>query len=165
MLELSTFGVLRDLAIFASIATALGVVAYRVMRHFRPEVSWNHEGQVLSRPYAAPDLMVLAGLGLLFLSSMAPPSGGQADAAMSASGIILSMLFNLIVCAALLLYLHQLRGLNPAELFGLQHLRWRWMGKVVLIFAVICLVAVSLTSIAVTKWLQDILRGRFTGIC
>jgi membrane protease YdiL (CAAX protease family) len=156
MLETSTFGVLHDLSIFVSLATALGVVAYRVMRHFRPEVSWNHEGQVLSRPYAAPDLMVLAMLGVLFLSTMESPSAEHANAAMSAPGIILSMAFNLIVCAALLLYLHRLRGLNPAELFGLQHLRWRWMGKVVLIFAVICVVAVSLVSIAVTKWLQDI---------
>ncbi len=100
MLETSTFGVLHDLSIFVSLATALGVVAYRVMRHFRPEVSWNHEGQVLSRPYAAPDLMVLAMLGLLFLSTMESPSAEHANAAMSAPGIILSMAFNLVVCAA-----------------------------------------------------------------
>jgi membrane protease YdiL (CAAX protease family) len=44
----------------------------------------------------------------------------------------------------LLLYLHRLRGLNPAELFGLQHLHWRSIARVVLVFAVICLISVSL---------------------
>jgi membrane protease YdiL (CAAX protease family) len=119
-------------------------------------VSWNQEGQVLSRPYAAPDLILLALLGVFFISTMQAPSGEQADAAISSAGIILSMVFNLMVCAALLLYLHRLRGLNPAELFGLQHLHWRSIARVVLVFAVLCLISVSLVAIGVTRWLEDV---------
>jgi hypothetical protein len=63
-------------------------------------VSWNHEGQVLSRPYAAPDLMVLAMLGLLFHQYHGVSVGGTCGCSHERSGIILSMVFNLVVCAA-----------------------------------------------------------------
>lgn len=156
MADAATIGVLRDLAILVAIATALGLFGYRSMRLRRPQVSWNQEGQVLSRPYAAPDLILLALLGVFFISTMQAPSGEQADAAISSAGIILSMVFNLMVCAALLLYLHRLRGLNPAELFGLQHLHWRSIARVVLVFAVLCLISVSLVAIGVTQWLEGV---------
>jgi membrane protease YdiL (CAAX protease family) len=156
MADAATIGVLRDLAILVTIATALALFGYRTLRLRRPEVSWNQEGQVLSRPYAAPDLILLALLGVFFISTMQAPSGEQADAAISSAGIILSMVFNLMVCAALLLYLHRLRGLNPAELFGLQHLHWRSIARVVLVFAVICLISVSLVAIGVTQWLEGV---------
>lgn len=156
MADAATIGVLRDLAILVTIATALALFGYRTLRLRRPEVSWNQEGQVLSRPYAAPDLILLALLGVFFISTMQAPSGEQADAAISSAGIILSMVFNLMVCAALLLYLHRLRGLNPAELFGLQHLHWRSIARVVLVFAVICLISVSLVAIGVTRWLEGV---------
>jgi membrane protease YdiL (CAAX protease family) len=156
MADAATIGVLRDLAVLVAIATALGLFGYRTLRLRRPEVSWNQEGQVLSRPYAAPDLILLALLGLFFISTMQAPSGEQADAGITSAGIILSMVFNLMVCTALLLYLHRLRGLNPAELFGLQHLHWRSIARVVLVFALICLVSVSLVAIGVTQWLEGV---------
>lgn len=156
MADAATIGVLRDLAILVALATALGLFGYRAMRLRRPHVSWNQEGQVLSRPYAAPDLILLALLGAFFISTMQAPAGEQADAGITSAGIILSMVFNLMVCAALLLYLHRLRGLNPAELFGLQHLHWRSITRVVLVFAVICLVSVSLVAIGVTQWLEGV---------
>ncbi|WP_409217538.1 lysostaphin resistance A-like protein [Prosthecobacter sp.] len=152
---MATVGVLRDLSVFVSIATMLALVGYRMMRHWRPEVSWNHEGQVLSRPYAAPDLLLLAGLGLFYIVTMAAQSSGDGGTAKE-SGLVVSMAFNLIVCAGLLLYLHRLRGLNPAELFGLQHLHWRSLALAVLMFTVITLITVNLVSAATVKWLKDI---------
>lgn len=154
MLDVPTVGVLRDLSVFVSIATALALVGYRMMRHWRPEVSWNQEGQVLSRSYAAPDLLLLAGLGLFFIMAMEAPSSAEAGAAKEGT-LVVSMAFNLIVCAGLLVYLHRLRGLNPAELFGLQHMHWRSLGLAVLMFAVITLISVNLVSAATVNWLKD----------
>ncbi|OYW28636.1 MAG: hypothetical protein B7Z47_05615 [Chthoniobacter sp. 12-60-6] len=159
MVDVHTYGVLRDLSVYVSIATVLSLVAYRMMRQLRPEISWNQEGQVLSRPYGAPDLMVLAGLGLFFIFAMQPPetgSGGGSGEAASDSSLILSMAFNLIVCVALLLYLFQVRGLNPAELFGLQHLHWRLLGLVVVVFAVVILISVNLVSALSVSWLEKV---------
>ncbi len=155
MLDVPTVGVLRDLSVFVSIATAMALVGYRMMRHWRPEVSWNQEGQVLSRSYAAPDLILLAGLGLFFIMAMEAPSSEEAGAAKEGA-LVVSMAFNLIVCAGLLVYLHRLRGLNPAELFGLQHMHWRSLGLAVLMFAVITLISVNLVSAATVNWLKDI---------
>ncbi len=156
MLDVPTVGVLRDLSVLVSLATLLALIGYRMLRHYRPEVSWNYEGLVLSRPYAAPDLLVLAGLGLFFIIAMDPQSGGEGTGNMNNSGLVVSMAFNLVVCAGLLLYLHRLRGLNPAELFGLQHLHWRSLAIVVLMFTVIILISVNLISAATVTWLKDI---------
>ena len=155
MLDVPTVGVLRDLSVFVSIATAMALVGYRMMRHWRPEVSWNQEGQVLSRSYAAPDLILLAGLGLFFIMAMEAPSSEEAGAAKEGA-LVVSMAFNLIVCAGLLVYLHRLRGLNPAELFGLQHMHWRSLGLAVFMFAVITVISVNLVSAATVNWLKDI---------
>jgi membrane protease YdiL (CAAX protease family) len=160
MLDAPSAGILHDLSIFVSIATALALIGYRMLRHYRPQASWNHEGQVLSRPYAAPDLIVLAVLGMLFILAIKPQTNGAIEnggAGMSDSGLVLSMAFNLIVCAALLLYLHRFRGLNPAELFGLQHIHWRTLAIVVLVFTVIVLISVNLISAATVERLKDVL--------
>ena len=156
MADVFTIGVLRDLAILVAIATAFALLGYRTLRLRCPGLSWNQEGQVLSRPYSAPDLILLALLGVFFISTMQATTGDKADAAISSAGIIISMVFNLMVCVALLMYLHRLRGLNPAELFGLQDVHWHSIFRVVLVFTVVCLVTVSLVAIGVTHWLQSV---------
>jgi len=156
MLDVNTFGVLHDLSVFVSIATALALVGYCLLRHLRPEVSWNHEGAVLSRPYGAPDLMVLAGIGLFFILSM-QPQGADAggDKAVNDSSLIIGMVFHLTVCAGLLLYLFQVRGLNPAELFGLQHLHWRSLALTLGAFTLIILISVNVVSSITVTWMQN----------
>ncbi len=156
MADAATIGVLRDLAYFVALATALSIVGYRFIRHYRPEVSWNQEGLVLSRPYGWPDLLVLALLGLLFIGTMTAQTGEAAEGGITHAAIVISMVFSLTVCAGLLLYLGRMRGLNPAELFGLQNLHWRSLLKVVLVFALICVVSVSLVAILVSQWLQQV---------
>jgi len=99
---------------------------------------------------------VLAGLGLFFIIAMNPQDGSAGSGSMNISGLVVSMAFNLVVCAGLLLYLHRLRGLNPAELFGLQHLHWRSLAMVVLMFTVIILISVNLVSAASVSWLKDV---------
>lgn len=152
-----TVGVLRDLSIYVAAATALALLGYWLLRRYRPEFAWNHEGQVISRPYAVPDLLLLTGLGLYFIFSLEPSAGtDEAQKAASGTGLVLGMIFNLFVCAGLLLYLHRLRGLNPAELFGLQHMHWRSLIMIVLVFAVITLVSVNLASAITVNWLKDV---------
>jgi len=156
MLDVNSFGVLHDLSVFVSIATVMALVGYWLLRRLRPEVSWNHEGSVLSRPYGAPDLLVLAGIGLLFIVSIEPHSaGGGGDKAINDSSLIIGMLFHLTVCAGLLLYLFQVRGLNPAELFGLQHLHWRSLAVTAGVFTLIILISVNMVSAISTTWLQN----------
>lgn len=156
MLDVNSYGVLHDLAVYVSIATALSLFGYRMLRQMRPEVSWNQEGSVLSRPYSAVDLLVLAGIGLVFILSMQPQKaeGAAAAATVSDSTLIVGMIFNLIVCAGLLLYLFQVRGLNPAELFGLQQVHWRSLAMTVGIFSLIILLTINLVSAATQTWLQ-----------
>lgn len=156
MLDVPTIGVLRDLSIFVAVATVLALIAYRVLRHLRPEVSWNYEGLVVSRPYAVPDLLLLAGLGLFFIFAMEPQTTAKAAEGIKEGSLVLGMAFNLIVCAGLLVYLHQLRGMNPAELFGVQHLHWRSMGIAIVMFALIILISVNLVSAAAVSWLKDV---------
>lgn len=161
MADAATIGVLRDLVIYVSIATALALAAYRLLREYRPHVAWNHEGQVLARPYGLPDLMLLVGLGLFFVSStlMSPPgdaSQGGGLAETGVSGLMAAMAFNLFVCAALLGYLHRVRGLNPAELFGLQHFHWRSLLKVVLVFGAVTVIGVNGFAALLMPWLQQV---------
>lgn len=152
MLDVHSFGVLHDLSVFVSIATAMALIAYWILRHLRPEVSWNQEGAVLSRPYGAPDLLVLAVLGLAFILSMQPQG---AASTISDSSLIVGMVFHLTICAGILLYLFQLRSLNPAELFGLQHLHWRSLAVTVGIFTIIILISVNVVSAITVTWLQN----------
>lgn len=162
MPDAASIGVLRDLVFFVSIATALALGAYRLLRHFRPHVAWNHEGQVLSRPYGMPDLLVVMGMGLLFVSGMVMAGQGgdvledQGQQGTGMAGLVSAMMFNFIVCAGLLGYLHRVRGLNPAELFGLQHFHWRWLLKVTLVFAVFAVIAVNAVSALTVTRLQDV---------
>lgn len=157
MLDVNSFGVLHDLSIFVSIATALALVSYWLLRHLRPEVSWNHEGSVLSRPYGAPDLLVLAGIGLLFILTMQPQASGGSSGSdtINDSSLVFGMVFHLTVCAGLLLYLFQVRGLNPAELFGLQHLHWRSLAVTLGIFTIIILISVNAVASMTVAWLQS----------
>ena len=156
MLDANSYGVLHDLAVYVSITTALALVCYRMLRHMRPEFSWNHEGCVPSSPYGAPDLLVLAAIGLLFILTMQPhqTSAEAAGSAVSYGSIVVGMIFNLIVCAGLLLYLNQARSLNPAELFGLQQVHWRSLLLTVAVFAVVILISVNLVAAVTTNWLQ-----------
>ncbi len=156
MADAAAIGVLHDLAVYVGVATALGVVAYRLVRQYRPLVSWNQEGQVPSRPYGAPDLLVLALLGAFFISSMAPPSGEAADRGITSTALVFSMVITLLVCAGLLMYLYRVRGMNPAQLFGLQHVHWGHILKVVLVFALLSLVSVSVVAYFTQQWLQNI---------
>ncbi len=157
MADAATIGVLRDLALLVSLATALGLAAYWMLRRWRPHVSWSSEGLVLSSPYGFPDLMILSTLGLFFIyAAMGPTDEKAAAGAMTPGSLVASMAFNLVVCAGLLVFLHRVRGLNPAELFGLQRVDGRRLFRVVVVFAVVSLIGVNVVSGVTVTWLQDV---------
>lgn len=157
MADVVTIEVLRDLSTLVSLATALGLAGYWMLRRWRPHISWNSEGLVLSSPYGFPDLMILAALGLFFIyAAIQPADAGRAAGGLTAGSLVASMAFNLIVCAGLLVFLQQVRGLNPAELFGLQHVDGRRLVRVVAVFAVMSLIIVNVVSGLTVTWLQDV---------
>lgn len=164
MPETANIGILQDLTCIAGVALFLGLIAYRFMRVMRPEAAWNHEGLVVSRPYSDPDLVVMtAGLALLLTGVMQPLDSvvtQTSDALPDASGIALAMLVNLMLCALLLIYLHQLRGLNPAELFGLNLIVEGRVLRTVFLFFIPMLIVVGAVAQGVNGWLQNIVPGQ-----
>jgi membrane protease YdiL (CAAX protease family) len=162
MPEAANIGILQDVTCIAAVAMFLGLIGYRLMRLLRPNAAWNHEGLVISRPYVDADLVVMtAGLGMLLLGIMRPVAQAVAEPeALPDAGVIaLGMVFNLLLCVVLLLYLHRVRGLSPAELFGFTLIRWRTVARVVALFIVPMLIVVGIVAQLANHWLQGIAPG------
>lgn len=131
MPDAATLAVLKDLASLAVMLLALGIAVYSVLRLIFPTTAWNHRGLVAARPYAIVDVWVIivSAAALLYMQQhspvASPPSSVDAarevrNAAADFSGLLLNIVFLLTLCVGLLMYLSALRGLNPAELFGLR---------------------------------------------
>lgn len=163
MTDAATIEILQDLTCIAGLAMFLGLVGYRIMRLLRPNAAWNHDGLVVSRPYADQDLVVMmAGLALLLMGIMAPapaPASPAPAALPDGGGIILGMLPNLFLCALLLIYLHQIRGLNPAELFGLNLIRSGRVLRTAVLFFLPMLLVVWAAAFGSERWLQEVSPG------
>jgi membrane protease YdiL (CAAX protease family) len=162
MPDAANIGILQDLTCIAGLALFLGLIGYRWLRLVRPHAAWNHDGLVISRPYTDVDLVVMTASLALLLSSVMKPveQAAGSDPRPDAGMIGLAMLVNLMFCALLLIYLHQIRGLNPAELFGFDLIRrGRRVLRAVLLFYVPMLVIVSLVAQWMSGWLQNIAPG------
>ncbi len=162
MSEAANIGILQDMTFIAVMAVALGLLGYRVMRRLRPEVTWNHEGLVVSRPYADIDLVVMtAGLAMLLQGIMQPvtEAAKKTDLLPDVSMIVLSMVMQLMIAALLLIYLSQLRGLNPAELFGFNLIRWRMVLRTIVLWTVPMLLVVGGAAYLANHWLQGVAPG------
>ena len=163
MTDAASIEILQDLTCIAGLALFLGLVGYRLMRLLRPTAAWNHDGLVVSRPYADQDLVVMtAGLALLLMSIMAPapvPAAPVADALPDGGSIILGMLPNLFLCALLLIYLNQIRGLNPAELFGLNLIRRGRVLRTAALFFLPMLFVVGVVAYFTERWLREVAPG------
>ena len=163
MTDAANIEILQDLTCIAGLAMFLGLMGYRFMRLLRPSAAWNHDGLVVSRPYADQDLVVMtAGLALLLMGIMAPSPVSVApapDALPNGGSIILGMLPNLFLCALLLIYLHQLRGLNPAELFGLNLIRRGRVLRTAALFFLPMLLVVWVAAYYTERWLQEVTPG------
>jgi uncharacterized protein len=122
-----TLAILRDAFVVAMIALAVAAAVYAMVRRFS-EKAWNAEGNVLTRPYGAPDsvvaLLLLGLFGAAFFSPGGPGGVGDRIAAeqITVSVMVAQSLFMLLLCLGVLVYLGVIRGLNPAEMFGLRQM-------------------------------------------
>jgi membrane protease YdiL (CAAX protease family) len=141
--------VLRDVYLIGLGSAAVAVFIYAQIRN-RTHVAWNYQGNVMARPYNALDafavLMLLGLFGLNFFVT-APETGGVTGTSEAAEGlgsaaILVNMLFNLVICSFIIIYLRLFRDLHPPELFGLRHmpvhhaLLWAVLGIVLTYLAV-----------------------------
>lgn len=171
MVDATTTSVLADVAAWVIVALVLGAGAYQARRSLWPTIQWNQRGKVPCGDYREADAVVVTVLAWLMwagLRSMAkgeaPESG--AEAALRAAGeaatqgpgavqMLANVVFLLLVCGALLFYLRQMRGLEPADLFGIRRLPFsRALGWAV-VGLLPLLAVVSLCNWATLNWLKQ----------
>lgn len=122
----TTLGVLHDVFVLSGLVLLAGVIVYAVIRT-QINGAWNYEGNVLTRPYGAPDALVALGV-ILFFGWSALQMGDPGKTA--ASPHVLSPALELIVGVSMLvffgilliLYMRIYREMDPAEMFGLRNL-------------------------------------------
>lgn len=121
-MDAATAGVLRDVAIVVWLALAIGATAYHVVRAWRPALAWNTGGRVPAGHFIVTDAGVAAGILVLLLSGLAAAGPSASAEIPELSPVILlgDIVLKLVFCVALLFYLRQMRGLSPAEIFGLR---------------------------------------------
>ncbi len=167
MSDPTSLSVLADVAAWMIVAMLLGAGAYKAMRSLRPGLGWNERGQVMVMAYRAADACLVLMLAWLIWSALnaqveAALSGNGAQAAMekkdegpASVNTLATILFMLLLCVGLLFYLRQLRGLDPAELFGLRRLSFSRALGVALLALLITLVFVIPCSLLVPQWLKQ----------
>jgi membrane protease YdiL (CAAX protease family) len=141
-----TLAVLRDAYVVALLALVVGTALYAVIRRIT-DTAWNVEGNVLARPYGVPDavavILLLALLGGGFFFPPGDDSGAEAaTAALDVGSLLMQLLSMLLLCLVVLAYL-LIRGMNPAEMFGLRQLTV----KRALLFAVLALIVTGLAMV------------------
>lgn len=162
MPDAANIGILQDATFIAGLAMFAGMLGYKLLRLMRPGAAWNHEGVVLSRPYGDVDVLVMVLiLALLLLGVMQPAAeaASMAGRVIEAGDVALSMIIQLVLCSALLVYLHQFRELNPAELFGFTFIRWKRVLLTIVLTLIPMLVIVGAAALHWTEWLQRVSPG------
>ena len=156
MPDSATLAVLRDVASLTVMAIALGFIAYGWLRMNWPGLDWNRRGRVSAGSYSLPDIYVAAMLGMILLYGLdgQPEAGKAADPSLSM--VLLNVVFMLALCVVLLLYLVILRGMSPAELFGLRRLSVIKAGGIALLAIIPLYVVVSIVAVAVAWWAKDV---------
>ena len=166
MSDPTTLSVLADVAAWIIVALLLGAGAYQAMRALRPGLGWNERGQVMVMAYRAADACLVLMLAWLVWSALDAQVGAAqlpGDAALAkpeeqpaSVSVLATVLFLLLVCVGLLFYLRQVRGLDPAELFGLRRLSWWRALGVALLALPITLVVVIPSNLLFVEWLKPI---------
>lgn len=168
MTDPTTVSVLADVAAWMIVALLLGAGAYKAMRSLRPGLGWNERGWVTAEPYRAADACLVLLLAWLIWTGL----NAQVEAALAAAresaaavqeegegpaavNVLANILFLLLLCMGLLFYLRQVRGLNPAELFGLRRLSFARALGVAVLGLLITLVVVIPCNLLAVAWLQE----------
>ncbi|GEP45927.1 CPBP family intramembrane glutamic endopeptidase [Brevifollis gellanilyticus] len=129
-MDAATLGILRDTSVIVLLSLLLGVAVYQGMRTAFPE-SRVSIGRVDPSAFSLVDVLMVAGIALLVLFGLNESLGNVAQEAtkkeeaaeLTAGGAFTGIVVQLLICTGLLVYLSTLRGVNPAELFGLRRVR------------------------------------------
>jgi membrane protease YdiL (CAAX protease family) len=150
--------VLRDVFVVAMVALAVAVVVYSMVRKSMVN-SWNFEGNVLTRPYGPPDVvaagLLLALLGMDLFASAAGNGQGGADPGVNlvnVDSLLLSLVSMLLLCGLVLAYLHVVRGLNPAEMFGLRQMSVKRALRFAVIALFLTIILLAFVTGALLNW-------------
>lgn len=125
MSEAATLAIIRDLFVLAGIALVMALAVYAALRAGGGP-AWNYEGEVLSRPYGWEDGVTAILIISFFVwsssaQSPAPAAGPSQSDATTTGPLIVGIVFMLMLAGLLLTFL-RVRGLNPAELFGMRQM-------------------------------------------
>jgi uncharacterized protein len=126
MSDAATQGVIRDLFVVSMLALLLALPFYAYLRR-RPDTIWNHEGNVLARPYNWVDGLAALLLLAMFFSPLfagqsphqaARPAGDE----LPISLVLINTIMMLMIAMLVVVYFRVARGLDPVELFGLRQM-------------------------------------------
>jgi membrane protease YdiL (CAAX protease family) len=141
-----TQAVLLDVLRIAVLALLMALAFYSLVKA-RTGLSWIGDGNVLARPYGAPDALVALGLVALFGWMVTSSGSGEENVEMEAFAVsmFVGSMFFLLLGLLLVAYMSVVRGMNPAEMFGLRSLPVRsafgwavvWMVAVLLVMGVL----------------------------
>lgn len=157
MPDSATLAVLRDVVSLTVTAMMFGIIAYGFLRLKCPALAWNERGNVPAAPYSLPDIYVATMLGLILLWGL----DGQAEAAKPAVDptlymVLLNVVFMLALCVLLLLYLVVLRGVSPADLFGLRRIPFFRAAVLALLRIIPLYFLVAAVAAIMAWWAKDI---------
>jgi membrane protease YdiL (CAAX protease family) len=151
-----TLAVLRDAFVVAMLALVVAAPLYAMVRRLT-DSAWNAEGNVLTRPYGAPDAVVaLLLLALFGVSFFLPDGAGVADRVapdeITVSMLVAQSVFMLLLCLGVLVYLAVVRGFNPAEMFGLRQMSVKRAFLFAILGLVLTFLGMVLGTAALVEW-------------
>lgn len=156
-MDAPSLGVLRDTALLVWLTLLFGVIAYQLLRTFMPD-SMTSIGRVHAANFVSGDAIIVAALSLLFLSGLQASSGGAESAKepmeLTLNGLLGNIVVQFSICVMLLLYLRGLRGLSPAELFGIRRLRLIHVVIIAILAMIPTLILVNGSALAIHTWME-----------
>ncbi|MES2596255.1 MAG: type II CAAX endopeptidase family protein [Verrucomicrobiota bacterium] len=159
-MDAASLGILRDTTLLVFLALLLGVAVYQIMRsaHAGPPLSI---GRVDASAFISVDVLIVFGVALLVLfgldqslSNVAQEATKKESVELTLGGTVVGIVVQLLICVGLLVYLQTLRGVNPAELFGLRRLSLPRAGLTGLLAIIPVWVMVTGCMILVNWWMK-----------
>jgi len=131
-MDAATRDVLIDLTRMDILAVSLGLIVFYLLRLISPLDRWSGRGNVYAEPFGWQELLIVVGLfGLVFFrlqagdqpsESSAPTTEPAEGTQFSSLALLVNCIFMLGLAGVFLTYLQNFRGINVAELFGLERL-------------------------------------------
>lgn len=160
MPDSTSLAILRDFAAFAVFAVTLGMIVYGFLRlRSHSLLPASEGGAVQSRHFSVPDVYVASLIMMLMLWGLDSQGAdaGKPPPLPSLNLILTNIVFMLGLCVALLMYLAIMRGLNPAEVFGLRRLSGGRAFIAALVRILPLYVIVTIIAALIVNWAKDIL--------